>query len=252
MRKYLNIILLVLTMNFTYAADLVDDIIARGTLRVGTTGDYKPFTYIENDNYTGYDIEIAKLIAKELGVKVEFIPTTWKNLVADLNSEKYDVAMGGITRTTYRQINSEISKPYLIFGKCFLVRKGDSSKYNSIESINNPNVKVGVNIGGTNEKFANEYLNNANIIRYKNNLDVPLAVENGDVDVMITETPEAIVYEKTNEKLEGSLIDEPLTKSQMGYLIKKDQIHLLNTINFILEELELKGSVDEIKKSYLN
>ena len=67
----------------------------------------------------------------------------------------------------------------------------------------------------------------------------------------LIETPEAIVYEKANKKLEGALVDKPLTKSQMGYLVKKDQIHLLNTVNFILEELEINGTTEEIRKTYL-
>lgn len=251
MKKLLKLILIVLITSFSYGADLVDEIISRGTLRVGTTGDYKPFTYLDNGKYVGYDIAVAELIGKELGVKVEFFPTTWKNLLDDLNSNKYDIAMGGITRTTYRQTKAEMSNPYLIFGKCFLVRKGEKGKYSSIEDVNNPKVRVGINIGGTNEKFAEMYLNKAEIIRYENNLDVPLAVENGEVDVMVTETPEAIVYEKVNKKLEGALVDKPLTKSQMGYLVKKDQIHLLNTVNFILEEFEINGTTEKVKKMYL-
>ena len=150
MKKLLKLILIVLITSFSYGADLVDEIISRGTLRVGTTGDYKPFTYLDNGKYVGYDIAIAEQIGKELGVKVEFVPTTWKSLLDDLNSNKYDIAMGGITRTAYRQIKAEMSNPYLIFGKCFLVRKGEKGKYNSIEDVNNPKVRVGINIGGTN------------------------------------------------------------------------------------------------------
>lgn len=159
--------------------------------------------------------------------------------------------MGGITRTVKRQVEAQMSNPYLIFGKCYLVRKGEKEKYNSIEAVNKPSVKVGVNIGGTNEIFADEHLSKATIIRYKNNLDVPVAVEKGEVDVMVTENPEAITYEKINSKLEGALTEATLTKSQMGYMVHKDQQHLLNTINFILAELEVRGTIPELKNQYL-
>lgn len=252
MKKIAILILMMLICSLGYAKDRVERIVKKGILRVGTTADYKPFTYKENGEYAGYDIEVAKLLAKELGVELEIVPTTWKTMLEDLKKDKYDIAMGGITRTVKRQVEAEMSNPYLVFGKCYLVRKGDTTKYNSIEVVNNPNVRVGVNIGGTNEVFANAYLPKATIIRYKNNLDVPVAVENGEVDVMITETPEAITYEKNNPKLKGALVDTPLTKSQMGYIVKKDQIHLLNTVNFILEELELRGEIKELKGKYLN
>ncbi|MCI6382631.1 cyclohexadienyl dehydratase [Fusobacterium mortiferum] len=251
MKKGIILILMLVLCSLGYAKDKVEEIAKKGVLRVGTTADYKPFTYKSGEEYKGYDIEVAKLLAKELGVELEIVPTTWKTLLEDLKADKYDIAMGGITRTIKRQIEAEMSNPYLVFGKCYLVRKGDKAKYNSIEAVNNPKVRVGVNIGGTNEVFADTYLPKANIIRYKNNLDVPVAVENNEVDVMITETPEAITYEKNNPKLEGALVDTPLTKSQMGYVVKKDEIHLLNTVNFILNELEVRGDIERLKAEYL-
>lgn len=251
MKKIVISILMVILCSLGYGKDRVEQIMKKGVLRVGTTADYKPFTYKIGEEYEGYDIEVAKLLAKELGVKLEIVPTTWKTMLDDLNEDKYDIAMGGITRSIKRQSVAEMSNPYLIFGKCYLVRKGEKNKYSSIEAVNKPNVRVGVNIGGTNEIFADTYLSKANIIRYSNNLDVPVAVENRDVDVMITETPEAITYEKNNPKLEGALVETPLTRSQMGYIVKKDEVHLLNTLNFILEELEVRGDIEKLKDKYL-
>ena len=63
---------------------------------------------------------------------------------------------------------------------------------------------------------------------------------------MITETPEAITYQNNNPNLEGALLDKTLTKSQMGYMIAKENQHLLNTVNFILSELELRGEVRKV------
>lgn len=252
MKKILIVLLITIISAISYANnDGVEKIMKRGVLYVGTTSDYKPFTYIENGEYKGYDIEVAKLIAKELGVKVEFIPTTWKTLLDDLQADKFDIAMGGITRTTKRQTVANMTNPYLVFGKCFLVRKGDKNKYNSLEVVNKANVRVGVNIGGTNEALVNEFITKATVIRYKNNLDVPVALENNEIDVMITETPEAITYQKNNPKLEGALLDKTLTKSQMGYVVAKENQHLLNTVNFILSELELRGEIEKLQNKYL-
>lgn len=249
--KKMLILFLILSTVILAGENGIEKILKIQKLRVGTTGDYKPFTYIENGEYTGYDIEVARLIAKELGVDIEFIPTTWKTLSDDLINNKFDMAMGGITKTTKRQIIGEFSTTYLEFGKCFLVRKGEKEKYNSLEKIDKSNVKIGVNIGGTNEVFSSTFIS-AQIIKYKNNLDVPLAVEKGEVDVMITETPEAIVYEKNNSKLEGSMIDTPLTRNEMGYLMRKDDFHFVNTINFILHNLELNGEIEKLNRKYLS
>lgn len=94
MKKILISIILLLSCLTAYGKDKVEEIMKKGVIRVGTTGDYKPFTYLNGDKYEGYDIEVANLIAKELGVKIEFVPTTWKTLISDLNEDKYDIAMG--------------------------------------------------------------------------------------------------------------------------------------------------------------
>lgn len=226
---------------FQVQADVLDDILARGYVKVGTTGDYKPFSHLENKTYSGYDIDVAKYFAKQLGVEVRFVPTTWKTLTADLQADKYDIAMGGITRKISRQLVAEQSQGYMTFGKMFLVANGKGSQFDRLDKVNRPEVKVGVNIGGTNEKFADQYLNKAQLVKYDNNLDVPKAVSQGEVDVMVTETPEALYYQATDTTLEAVREENPFTKSQFGYLVPKGEQRWLNTVNFMMDELVLKG-----------
>ena len=247
MKKVLLVIMIMVLSAVSYAEGRVEKILENKKIRVGTTGDYKPFTYYNGKEYEGYDIEVAKYIASEIGVEVEFVSTTWKNLITDLEKNKFDIAMGGITRRTNRKLKAEISRPYLVFGKCPIVRKADEKKYKSLEDIDKPGVKVGVNIGGTNEKFAEKNIKSAKIIKYEKNLDVPMAVLKGEVDVMISETPEAIHYANEYKELASPMTENPLTKSQLGYLIPKGEYDMLNLINFILDEMELKGIMDELK-----
>ena len=225
-------------------ADKLEDIQKSGTLRVGTTGDYKPFSYYDGKSYSGYDIDVANHIAEQLGVKLKLVRTTWKDLLNDLDEDKYDIAMGGITRKMQRQLNAEQTQGYMTFGKCFLVAKGKAAQFNTLEKVNDPSVRVGVNIGGTNEAFADKNLQQAHFTRYENNLDVPKAVAAGKVDVMVTETPEGLFYQVTDERLEAVRCEDPFTKGQFGYLIPKGEQRLLNTVNFIMEEMKLKG-IDE-------
>ncbi|WP_111639914.1 transporter substrate-binding domain-containing protein [Marinomonas shanghaiensis] len=241
-----SFLLLVSTMAYSAIAqaDRLEDIKKQGYITVGTTGDYKPFSYYDGSTFSGYDIDVAKYFASEMGVEVKFVQTTWKNLITDLKDDKYDIAMGGITRRTSRQMEADQSQGYMTFGKCFLVATGNVARFDTLEEVNRPDVKVGVNIGGTNEKFADQYLSKATIIRYENNLDVPKAVEAGDVDVMVTETPEALYYQVVNKQLEASRANDPFTKSQFGYLVPAGEQRLLNTVNFMMDEMTLKG-IDE-------
>ena len=86
-----------------HAGETLDTIRARGTLRVGTTGDYKPFTFRQEDgSFTGADIDMADRLATRLGVRVEIVPTIWSTLLPDFKAQKFDVAMGGVSVTPAR------------------------------------------------------------------------------------------------------------------------------------------------------
>ncbi|GLR74409.1 transporter substrate-binding domain-containing protein [Aliivibrio sifiae] len=248
MKNKLLCISMLLAASCSAHADRLNDIQESGVLRVGTTGDYKPFSSFDGKSYIGYDIDVAKHVATQLGVKLELVKTSWKNLIPDLNADKYDVAMGGITRKMQRQLHAEQTQGYMTFGKCFLVAKGKSKQFNTIDKVNTDKIHVGINIGGTNEVFADTHLQKASFTRYENNLDVPQAVATGKIDVMVTETPEALYYQATDKRLEATRCENPFTKSQFGYLVPKGEQELLNTMNFIMDEMKLKGIDEELMK----
>ena len=115
----------------------LDTIIERGSILVGTTGDYKPFSIIDKTtgDFVGYDIDAAKLLAEALGVKVVFVQTSWPTLMKDLLDDKFDIAMSGITRTYARQKQAHFSHGYFPFGKSPLVRAQEKAKFTSLEAI---------------------------------------------------------------------------------------------------------------------
>jgi cyclohexadienyl dehydratase len=77
----------------------LEQILQRGVLRVGTTGDYRPFTALDKASgaYSGFDIDLARSLADALGVRVEFEPTSWPTLAKDFDAGAFDIAMGGVT-----------------------------------------------------------------------------------------------------------------------------------------------------------
>lgn len=86
------------------APSRLDEIVKRGTLRVGMTGDYKPFTYLDKttQQFSGFDVDMAQALGKALGVKVEFVPTAWPKLMKDFEADQFDIAMGGVSVTLDR------------------------------------------------------------------------------------------------------------------------------------------------------
>lgn len=231
----------------------LDAIIERGYILIGTPGDYKPFTYLnpKTGQYEGYDIDAMKEFAKSLGVEARFVQTSWSTLMDDLLANKFDIAVGGVTRNTDRQKQAYLSQGYIQFGKAPLIRAEDKDKYKTIEDINKSGVRIGVNPGGTNEKFVREHLKNANVTVVQNNLDIPGLVANGTYDVMITDTLEALIYAKADSRLYAALTDSPFTKSEKGYMIPRGDSIFASYLNLWMDEMKLQGKFDELYNKWI-
>ncbi|MCH3950482.1 MAG: transporter substrate-binding domain-containing protein [Acidaminococcus sp.] len=249
----LSAVMMLGTMGSAFAGKL-EDIAARGTIRVGTTGDYRPMSYKNKDTgkYEGFDAELAEKLADSLHVKVEYVPTTWKTLSQDTKDGKFDLALCGITRTFDRERTLTMSDGYLLFGKTILCRAKDAGKFKSLADINKPEVKVMVNPGGTNEKFARANLPKATLLVHEQNAEIPGLVGDGKADIMITETMEARKYVKLNDKLAAPLVDSPFTKSRFGALMAKGDQDFLNYVNFFMAEMETNGTMDQLEKKYID
>ncbi|MCQ2180377.1 MAG: transporter substrate-binding domain-containing protein [Bacteroidales bacterium] len=224
-----------------------------GVLLAGTTGDYHPLTFLEPDgSYSGFGIEMAEAIARELGVGVRFVPTSWPTLTSDVTEDPqiFDLAIGGITITDQRRQTMLMSEGYLANGKTILCRRDDAGRFQSLEDLDRPDVRVMVNPGGTNQLFARENLPHATILVHQNNLEIPQLIAEGAADVMITEVTEAPYYTGTDIRLAAPLIDRPFTRGLIGILMRKGQEDLLTVVNRVIERMKADGSLKALHEKY--
>ena len=231
----------------------VAEIVERGTLLVGTTGDYRPLSFCETDGtYWGFGIEIAKEIARYLGVEISFVKTSWPTLTADVlaDPQTFDLAIGGITITDTRRENMLMSEGYLANGKTILCRASEADRFCSLADIDKPEVTVMVNPGGLNEKFANENLTHANIVVHQKNEEIPTLVAEGAADVMITEITEAPYYVQTDNRLAAPLLNAPFTHGEIGVLMRKGQEDLLQMVNNVICQTKSNGSLRKLHEKY--
>lgn len=228
-------------------------IVARDTLLVGTTGDYRPLSFRESDgSYWGFDIDVAREIAAELGVHIKFVATSWPTLSADVVAAPpaFDLAIGGITITDARCATMLMSEGYLANGKTIMCRAAEADRYRALPDIDKPEVRVMVNPGGLNEKFAREHLSHATIIVHTQNEEIPALVAEGEADVMITEITEAPYYVATDTRLAAPLISEPFTRGQIGALMRPGQDDLLQLVNAVIGRMKADGSLRLLHERY--
>jgi cyclohexadienyl dehydratase len=231
----------------------LDRIVQQGVLRVGTTGDFKPFSYLNpaTNDYEGHDIDAAKLLAESLGVKIQFVKTTWPTLLKGLQEDQYDIAMCGITRNLARQKVAALSHPYINVGKSPLIRTADRNRFKTLADIDRPGVKIGVNPGGTNQRFVDANIKQATVVVIERNLSIPEKIVAGDVDVMITDNVEAMIVSKADSRLYAVDPENTYTKDDFGYLMPRDDPAWIHYVNLWLDLAKLKGDLARLHQKWI-
>ena len=216
-----------------HAGPRLDKIMDSKVIRVGTPGDYRPFAIKTSAGYSGHDIDVIEHMAKELGVKVEYVPTTWPNLMKDIQADKFDVAVGGITRNVMRIRQIEMLPGYAPFGKVALVRAADKAKYKALA-------------------FVLENLKATQIGTHEKNAEIPALIADGKGDVMITETYEALHYSKADPRLYAAFIDAPLTPTNtLGFMLPKDDADYSRVMEFVWGLMDNRGTLKQASQDWL-
>lgn len=232
-------------------ASHLDAVQQKGVLAVCTTGDYKPYTFLKPDGqYEGIDIELAQSLAQSLGVKVDWVPTTWKTLMTDFSAGKCDIAVGGISVTLARQKQAFFSSTLDVDGKVPLVRCEDQSKFQSIAQINQPEVRVIEPQGGTNEAFARAFLPNAKL-GFHDNTTIFQQLLDKQADVMITDASEALYQQK---RLPGLCTVNPSRYMQYGekaYLLPRDDVSWKAYVDQWLHLSKATGAYQKVVAEWL-
>ena len=142
--KKLLLIALFAFLPFSLNADSnLDKILSSGVLKVGTTGDWDPMTVKDpaTNKYKGFDIDVMNELAKDMGVKVEFVPAEWKTIVSGITSERYDISTS-VTKTPKRAEVAGFTDTYYKYATVPLVLKKNLKKFPTWDSLNNSKVTI--------------------------------------------------------------------------------------------------------------
>jgi cyclohexadienyl dehydratase len=203
----------------------LDEIIKRGSLRVGMTGDYLPFTSLDKETrkFRGFDVDMAEALGKALGVKVEYVQTAWPQLMKDFEADDFDIAMGGVSITLDRQKKGLFSTPIMREGKTPIARCADKDKFQTIADIDKAGTRVIVNPGGTNERFDRANVGNAEIKTYNDNVTIFDEITKGDADLMITDASETRYQQKLHPGVLCAVHpDKPFDFAEKAYWLQRD------------------------------
>lgn len=230
------------------AADLLHDIQARGAIKVGLEGTYPPFNYQdENGKLTGFEVELAAALAKELGVDAGFQSTKWDGLLAALESKRLDVVINQVTISEERKKKYDFSTPYTVSGIQALTRKADADSIKSAADL--AGKKVGVGLGTNYEQWLKGNVPQADIRTYD---DDPTKVQDlnaGRIDVILVDRLAAFeMVEKTGGRL--AVAGDPFSRQEAGIALRKGNPELLAAIDQAIAKLKTDGTLQRLSNKW--
>jgi polar amino acid transport system substrate-binding protein len=222
------------------AAGLVDEIKQRGTMRFCVAD----WPYLTKDpktgKWTGYDADLAEALASRFGAKVEFVDSSWGNMIPALLAKKCDVAWGGFFHTEERQKVVDYTKDVHNTGLVVVVKQGET-RFKSYADLNKPGV-VFSELADIGEIEARKNFPQATIkiLQTDNTNQQALEVAAGRADANVTDV--LLAYELIEKKAGIQILPGPIiNKSDLGMLVRKDTPELKEAINAFITESEANG-----------
>ena len=167
-------------------------------LRIGTSGDYPPFSVERDGTRVGFDIELAERFAREAGLRIEWVSFRWPELTADVAADRFEVAMSGVTFTPERAVTGYLTRALATSGPCVL---GASTPK-----------RVAVNRGGVLERFARQRFRDAEVRAVERNQSLPELLARGDVDAIVTDRFEIAYFRGKRESAWPEACEPPVDR----------------------------------------
>ena len=227
--------------------DLLAEIRERGTIVIATEGDWAPWTYVDEKNeLTGFDVELGKEIAKELGVEARFEVTAWDSILAGVDAGRFDLACNGVSYTEERAKAYKFSTPYLFTPSVLVVRE-DNDTIHSFEDLSGK--KTANTISSIYAGIAEEY--GATVEGVDTLLDTLELVKQGRVDATINAKvsiddylsvhPDAPI--KIAAEMEGDIVVIPIRNVP-------EADSLLEAVNAALQAMRDDGRLAALSEKY--
>jgi polar amino acid transport system substrate-binding protein len=230
----------------------LEAILQRGELRVGFEAGYMPFEMTDKrGEFVGFDIDMAKEMAKAMGVKFVPVNTAWDGIIPALTTNKFDIIMSGMTITQERNLKINFADPYIVVGQTILLNIKDKGKVKSYKDLNDPKYIVTSKLGTTGEQAVKRLIPKATYKSFETEPEAALEVVNGKADAFVYDLPYCVVFNAQQGKGKLVFLDQPFTYEPLAWAINKGDPDFLNWLNNFLRQVKNDGRYDRIYRHWI-
>ena len=224
----------------------LEKIKSAGVLKIGTEGTYAPFTYHDaSGKLVGFDVEIGEAVAKNLGVKAQFLEGKWDGLIAGLDANRYDTVINQVGITEARKAKYDFSEPY-IASKAVLIVKGDNEEVKTFADLKGK--KSAQSLSSNFGKIAQEA--GAELVGTDGFDQSIQLVLNGRADATINDSLSFLDFKKHKPDANVKIAAQQENADFSGIIIRKNEPDLLAAINKALETIKADGTYKQIADKY--
>jgi len=213
-------------------------------LKMGTNAAFPPFEYIEGTEIVGFDVDLANLIAEELGMELEIMDMEFNTLTGAVANGIIDIAVAGMTNTPERRDSVNFSEGYFTSKQMIIVPDGSDIKVTDDLT----DQTIGVQLGTTGDQFASMYIEGADIVRFDKGALAIADLLNGTIDAVIIDAEPAKNFVAAQDSLQ--ILENPFVEEEYAIAIAKENTELTEQINDALSTLKENGKYDEIFDKY--
>jgi polar amino acid transport system substrate-binding protein len=230
----------------------VEKILKRGELRVGFESGYVPFEMTDKrGNFIGFDMDYARRMAKDMGVKFVPVNTEWDGIIPALMTDKFDIIMGGMTITQERNLKINFAEPYIVVGQSILLNKKHEGTVKSYKDLNDPKYILTSRLGTTGEQAIKKYMPKATYKSFQSEAEAGLEVINGKADALVYDLPFCGFLYGSQGKGKTVFLDEPFTYEPLAWAVNKGDPDFLNWLNNFLRQTKGDGFYDRLYQKWI-
>ena len=230
----------------------LESILKKGELRVGFEAGYMPFEMTnKKGGFVGFDIDMAKEMAKAMGVKFVPVNTAWDGIIPSLITDKFDIIMSGMTVTQERNLKINFANPYIIVGQSILINKKHKGKINSYKDLNNSKYIVTSKLGTTGEQAVKRLIPKCTYKSFETEPEAALEVVNGKADAFVYDLPYCVVFMAQQGAGKLVFLDKPFTFEPLAWGVRKGDPDFLNWLNNFYNQIKNDGRYDRIYNKWI-